>query len=106
MIIKAVFNQTDLLKGLDAILVEDTLPHESRLRTKLLEDYNPSVRPAVNTSTPTKVVVDLVLQQIIDVVSVLETPSLLCFAAVPYFFDFKHFLSRMRNFRRYEQRSG
>ena len=86
-----MFNQTYLLEDLNAIFVNDTLLGEPRLRRVLLADYDPYVRPAVNISMPTKVVVDLVLQQIIDVVSGLEFLTLLCFSVVTYFFDVKHF---------------
>ena len=46
------------------------LPPEAQLKEALLEHYDASVRPTYNTTEATRVVMDLALQQIIDVVGI------------------------------------
>ena len=52
------------------MLTAGDLPPEAQLKEALLEHYDASVRPTYNTTEATRVVMDLALQQIIDVVGI------------------------------------
>ena len=54
----------------EAVLTAGDLPPEAQLKEALLEHYDASVRPTYNTTEATRVVMDLALQQIIDVVGI------------------------------------
>ena len=54
----------------EAVLTAGDLPPEAQLKEALLEHYDASVRPTNNTTEATRVVMDLALQQIIDVVGI------------------------------------
>ena len=52
----------------EAVLTAGDFPPEAQLKEALLAHYDASVRPTYNTTEATRVVMDLALQQIIDVV--------------------------------------
>ena len=51
------------------MLKAENLPHAYKLKSELLRNYYPTVRPIYNRNQPTNVTVDLIFQYIVELVS-------------------------------------